>query len=287
MKNVVQIVLLMLILWWNSLGALTAQDVPGLTHCLLFDTRLEKEAFESSKQNNCDPLIFLLAGKADSAFYENVNGALERYVINLQAKRGKFDDDLEFLAHAFRDVHRKFLKRYTYPESFVGIFDDGSFNCVSGTALFACLLDRLGYQPRLFETRYHVFLRVDLYGTPVLLESTDAQNGIVIGKDQVSGRIDDYIESETSRLNANQTTSAPFHRENVLREIDLTELSGLHYYNIAVNFINESDHHNALRALKKAELLYPGSQRIRQLAELARFEYDAKLSEFNSQSISN
>jgi hypothetical protein len=260
---------------------LISQDIPGLSYCLLFDSNLEKQAFQKSNNNECDPLIFLLAydPKIDSSQYIAVKNELSGYANKLREKRKAFRKESKFLHYVFYKVHHEYLKSYKHSESFNGIFNGGSYNCVSGTALYGCLLSQLGYSPKIYETRYHIFLLVDLKdSTRILFETTDPLQGFVDNKEKISKRITHYLKDEQETLTKRLTLSAPFSNQVILEDVSLKEVAGLHYYNLAINFINNENYYDAFRALKKANILYPESQRIKDFLWLTYFKYESELS---------
>ena len=260
---------------------LISQDIPGLSYCLLFDSNLEKQAFQKSNNNECDPLILLLAydPKIDSAQYISVKNELSGYAVKLQLKRKRFRNESRFLHYVFYKVHHEYLKSYKHSETFNGIFNGGSYNCVSGTALYACLLSQLGYSPKIYETRYHIFLLVDLKdSSQILFETTDPLAGFVDNKERVSKRIQHYLKDEQETLTKRLTLSAPFNNHTILEDVSLKEVAGLHYYNLAIDLINKENYYDAFRALKKANILYPESQRIKDFLWFTYLKYESELS---------
>lgn len=259
---------------------LAGQELPGLSYCLLFDSELEKRAFQKN-ETACDPLIFLLSydPRIDSVKYAKVKDDLSAFMNKLEEKKRKYSNDVKFLAHVFYKVHREYLKDYKRSGTFNGIFNEGAYNCVTGTALYAFLLNQLGYLPEIYETRYHMFLVVTLSDSSRLLfETTDPVQGFVANREKVDERIEDYLVGEKQTLTQQQTLSAPFNGDTVFKNISMKELAGLHYYNVGVELINEGNYFDAFRALKKASMLYPSSQRIKDFLSLTRGKYDSQLS---------
>lgn len=258
-----------------------AQDIPGLSYCLLFDSNLEKNAFKDTNRNNCDPMIFLLAydPKIDSVTYDRIQQSISAFVQKLESRKDKTRNELSFLKYVFQKTHNKYLKSYNKTESFGGIFNDGSYNCVSGTALYACILTQLGYAPEIIETRYHIFLKVTTSDSVhCLFEATDPFGGFEYRKEVIDSRINRYLADEAVTVGRNESITAPFNTKTLSQSVSLVELAGLHYYNIAVDFVNQGNYYEAFRALKKASLLYPGSERIAAFLHFTQLRYDDELS---------
>jgi len=257
------------------------QDIAGLNYCLLFDSQLEKQAFQKSNTDDCDPIIFLLAydPEIDSTEYIQVKEELTRYAEELKAKRKKYKSEERFLQYVFYKVHREYLKNYEQAKPFNGLFNGGTYNCVSGTALYACLLTQLAYSPKIYETRYHIFLLVDLHnGQRILFEATDPFDGFVENENKIQKRIERYLAGERDMLARRLTLSAPFNSNEILEVVSLKELAGLHYYNLAVDLLNKENYYDAFRALKKASILYPESHRVQDFLWFTYKGYESQLS---------
>lgn len=261
---------------------LVSQDLPGLNYCLLFDSRLEKMAFQEAKSTECDPMILLLAydPEMDSTRYEQVRDEISGFANFLEGKKNRYRDESDFLNFLFNKVHQKYLKQFKGNEPFEGIFNGGTYNCVSGTALYACILNQLNYEVRLLETRYHLFLVVTLPdSTHALFEATDPLQGFIFNETKIEKQIKGYLANERETLLKGDALSAPFNGESILNQVSFIELAGLHYYNIAVDLANKKNFYDAFRALRKANILYPSSLRITDLLELTRLRYDDELTE--------
>jgi len=261
---------------------LVSQDLPGLSYCLLFDSKLEKMAFQEAKSTECDPMILLLAydPEMDSTRYEQVHDEISGFARLLEDKKDRYRSESAFLNFVFNKVHQKYLKQFKGDEPFEGIFNGGTYNCVSGTALYACILNQLNYEVKLLETRYHLFLVVTLPdSTHALFEATDPLQGFVFNETRIEKQIKGYLANEKEALLRGDALSAPFNNECILNKVSFIELAGLHYYNIAVDLINKRNFYDAFRALRKANILYPSSHRITDLLELTRLKYNDELSE--------
>jgi len=174
-----------------------------------------------------------------------------------QVKRGRRGTDHQgILKQVFDEGRRQFLLSYdkNYPH-FSRLFTDGSYNCVTGTALYAWVLHRLGYRVQLHETAFHAYLTVRTEHTVYLMDATDPHNGFVAGAAAVGKRELWYTGNEIPK-------GIVFHRL-----ISIRELCGLQYYNQAVVAFNRQAYEQSLFYLQQALALYPQSDRIRQLKE--------------------
>lgn len=260
---------------------LVGQEIPETNFCLLFDTEFERQAFLHGNIERSDALVFLLADDpaVDSTHYFKIKNELLKYGDELRVKKKRFKSDLAFLRFLFANVHNKYLKHYQNPDSFSSIFSNRNYNCVSGTALYAYILDQLGYCISIMETRFHLFLIVELNeNSRVMIETTDPFDGFIMTDESVERRISKYLSKERMTLKNQRIISPPFGDQEVFQPISFKDLGGLHYYNKAVNLINKGEYAQAVPVIKKAHLLYSSSERIHHFLWFATNLYDQQLS---------
>lgn len=187
--------------------------------------------------------------------------SLTKFIDKEKRKMQRYNNDEYFLEHLFYRVHNKFLKSYKQYMSFEDIFDNGYYDCVTGTALYAYILEELGYDAQIYESNYHVLLVLNLDNKKILMEATDFYTGFVNDEDEVAKRIAHYkqVNKEEGDYYQFKTFSDNF--------INLRQLSGLLYFNLAIKQYNDQDFENALAYLEKAECLYPCS-RMKELRNL-------------------
>jgi hypothetical protein len=149
------------------------------------------------------------------------------------------------------------------------LLQDGKYDCLTGTALYAIILSELGVDYSIYEFDFHVFLVASVNGDSVLLESTDPYYGFVNRSDQISKHINQYLTGEESPQNSNAPVGSNGHQysSHINNRITLNELAGLQYFNLAINAFNQGEVELASSLLNKANLLYP-SQRIKEIQKV-------------------
>ena len=175
-------------------------------------------------------------------------------------KKGTIADQ-QLLQHLFYDVHRRYLKHYTSYSGLQSLFETGEYNCLSATALYALILDRLEYKFEIIESVNHIVLLVNLpAGQQVLLETTDPTSGFIANAAAVQQRLQAIRRSEQA---------AGYYQLNlkIFRSIDIRELAGLQYYNYAAWYYNQKNLPNAATELQKGQMLYQ-SERFEKIAKL-------------------
>ena len=181
-----------------------------------------------------------------------------RFIDKLSGKRELFKSDEAFLHHLFTKTHQRFLKTYSEYASFGGTIRDGVYNCLTGTALYALLLDHFGFTYRITETSYHIFLTVESDKGQVLIESTDPVNGFVNEESEIAKRISLYRQNSIRESDANKV----YYRYNIdiYNEIGLNEILGLLHYNLAIVAYNEQQLSRAIIHLDNAMRLYQSTR---------------------------
>jgi tetratricopeptide (TPR) repeat protein len=182
---------------------------------------------------------------------------LEHLVRQLGNKRKKADH-ARMVKRVFDEGRRRFLHSYSknYPH-FNQLFTQGSYNCVTGTALYAWVLGRLGYPVQIHETAFHAYLTVRVDHAVYLLDATDPRSGFVNGAAAAGKRALWYAGNELQK-------GVTFNRP-----ISFRQLCGLQYYNQGVVAFNARDYAGSLVYLRKALELYPESERIANLERQA------------------
>jgi hypothetical protein len=182
-------------------------------------------------------------------------------VASFTKKKTKFKSEKAFLEHVFYKIHKKHLKKYEAYKSFSHLLDKGIYGCLTGTALYAVAMENLGFEYKIIETNYHIYLLVMTNEGEVLMESTDAFSGFVAEKDEIGKRIQESLEEQYSEKNEFN------YAINIYNEISMNELIGLQYYNQAVNAYNAQDISESIHQLNESAKYYP-SERITGLLDV-------------------
>lgn len=189
---------------------------------------------------------------------------LSKFTLKLQNRQRRYRFEKQFIRYVFHKVHRKYMKHYAKNTDLHELMERGRYDCITGTALYAIILDALGYQYSVGELPYHVFLMVKLNDgqDSVLLESTDAHSGFVAEHEQIKERMAMYAQD----LEANKPNQYDYTFE-INERIQLKELAALNYYNEAVHYYNQQRLDQASTLLRQAQALYP-ARRMQALQSL-------------------
>ncbi len=159
---------------------------------------------------------------------------LEKDAQRLYHKRLRFKSEKAFLRHLFHFLHQKYLKTYEKNASWHHIFQNGTYNCVGGVALFAYFLEKTGFVCQIHETNNHVFLcAIGETGEVFMIETTAFFS---------EGLLSDNLRIEDLAY---------------LSIISLENLVGIFYYNEAVKAYTDENFVASLSFANKAYQFYP------------------------------
>lgn len=163
----------------------------------------------------------------------------KEFLAQLERKEGRWEDQKRFLYFIFVKTHQAYLKEFDAKASFSQTLNLGKYNCLSGTALYALVLDYFGYEFSITETNHHIFLTVNTPDGPVLFEATDRLYGFVHRNKEVQAKLEKYKVSKPGEKAPRKVEYCyPF---QLFDQVGLDEIVGLMHYNIAVEAYNKKD----------------------------------------------
>ena len=151
------------------------------------------------------------------------------------------------------------------------MIQEGKFDCVSGSLLLSVFLKYYGFEFDVIETSYHVFVRVNLDGNYIILESTDNLEGFIYKSEEVDAYLSEFEEVRPSKdayyLEPTHQLVSEILNPVVFKIIDVRELKGLEYFNKAIFHNNKGEVDLAYNYINQAESYY-GSKRIKTMKNL-------------------
>lgn len=201
------------------------------------------------------------------------------FTSKLRASRST--SDARFLKKAFYRTHRKFLKEYQPYSSVSQLFKTGKYDCLTATSLYSSILEVLGFDFKIIETNYHIFILAKAEGKEFLLETTDGLAGFICSEEEIVKRKLKYHTSEPSNM-SNGSYSYDF---LLFNEVKGSQLRGLLYFNQAVKEFNNHNWITCLTLLNQSEKIYP-SPRIEEIRKFACFNFSTSKTDFPKQASS-
>ena len=169
--------------------------------------------------------------------------------LNQKLKRSKSTE--QFLRYFFYHIHRTHLKKYKPYATLGDLLNTGRYDCVSGTALYALLLDALQIQFSVREMTHHMYLELPLDEGIALIESTDPLAGFIAGEPTVTKRLVQYRAEKPD---------VAIYPQPIQAKVGLEELLGLSYFNAAVDCYNSHQLTPARQYLQQAIRWYPADR---------------------------
>ena len=191
--------------------------------------------------------------------------AFTEFVDKLEHKRSSCKDDHAFLRLVFSKTHQQFLRNYQDFASFSALLNKGTYNCLTGTALYALILDHFGIDYQVIETNYHIFLLATTAKGNILFEATDPNSGFVEDAGQIEKRIATYKENTIQEKRSDKT----YYRLTceLYKSVSLEEMTGLLHYNLAIEAYNNHQLQTSIAHLDQAATVYH-SQRMEELTRI-------------------
>ncbi|RPA67508.1 hypothetical protein EF405_13975 [Cyclobacteriaceae bacterium YHN15] len=204
------------------------------------------------------------------SYWDSTSPKFNKLKNKLEKDFQRFDKSEKFLKMIFYRSQLHLLYDYDQYASIEELIESGKFDCVSGSLLMASFLDFFGFEYKIIETSFHVFLLVQLDNQQVILESTDSFNGFISEEEEITQYLDKFKSeaiNNTLYLHPDQKVINSLLKPSVYRTIDLQKLKGLEHFNKAIHYNNQNDLKKALEEAKKAEIFYE-SDRISTLKQL-------------------
>lgn len=172
----------------------------------------------------------------------------------LEQKQQKSGNTAAFVNYLFDKVRLQFLREYTGYATFSETLASGTYNCLTGTAVCALLLEHFKIPYTIIETNYHIFVIATVAHDRILLETTDPDRGFVRGDDSIESRIREYRKALPTITS--QDKSHYQYNADLYNEVSLDELTGLLYFNRAIVAYNNHDLPMAIDNLAKSVARY-------------------------------
>lgn len=217
-----------------------------------------------SQDNLNEEKIFIDKFKKDSINFDFVKGLclidtvfninnyrhnisqLDRFIADLPTK-GKTDKrEKRRVKKVYDLVHKKYFKKYNDKAFFNEIFTSGNYNCVSATALYVYVFDKLKIPYHIKELPTHVFLLAYPNSYKIHLETTiPGTYGFFIPKDtDITKIVDELIDvklltkSEVLRKGYKTTYQEYFYGKEHIKKVSLV---GMQYYNKSIFEYNDKN----------------------------------------------
>jgi len=226
---------------------------------LTFKTPFEEHIFKNHNSSSALELLLAISPDMDTARYNQIKQSIIDFEDNLRYKKFETKKESKKVKTLFDETHSLFLGKYEDIVNFGDVFTLKTFNCVSGTALYALVLEDFNIPYVIKESPTHVYIVVNPDESHIVLESTRPDIGFIDKSDHyIKNIIEQLIElkqiskSEVNSKGYRKTYNDYFFSEDV---ITLKALASIQYSNEAIELIDKENLEDALNAIYKAQYL--------------------------------
>jgi len=222
-------------------------------------------AFAASSWGQNAALDQLYASYPVAASRQMAQAKLADFVATQGRKRESAKSEVQFVNRLVKSVHAEFLRLYKPYVHINEPFETGSYDCLTGTAIFSLVLTELGISHQIIETNYHIFLTIEGKEQKYLLETTDKLFGLKTQASEINASLNQYKQNSLGSV----ATGVHYYRfkENLFRTVAPSQLKGLLHFNQAVVAFNNHNLYNCVEQLELAKQNYD-NPRVHELAEL-------------------
>ncbi|WP_166960541.1 hypothetical protein [Yeosuana marina] len=234
-------------------------------HGQTYSSSFEKDIFNSYKKDSLNYSFLESLFAIDSSMNHETVKKYKQEILSLiktfPLKEDKAKKEKRRVKEIYDEIHSRFFKKYVLDSYFTDIFNNGTYNCVTASALYAFTFDELDIPYHVKETPSHVFLIAYPDTYKIYLETTvPGAYGFTIPKEsEVKKIIDELIAYKLVTLEEVLDKGyIKFYEDYYYGKefIDKKALIGMQYYNNGLTKLNDSDYDNALNNLRKSKVFY-------------------------------
>lgn len=234
-------------------------------HAQTYSSAFEETIFNSYKKDSLNYNFLESLFAIDSTMNHETVAKYEQELVsvikNFPPKEEKAKKEKKRVKDIYDEIHDRFFKKYTLDSYFTDIFNNGTYNCVTASALYAFTFDELNIPYHVKETPSHVFLIAYPNTHKIYLETTaPGAYGFTIPKEsEVKKIIDELIAfklvTTEEVLDKGYMT---FYEDYYYGKefVDKSALIGMQYYNKGLTKLNDLDYDNTLNNLRKSKVFF-------------------------------
>ena len=244
--------ILFVLLWvgWISFG----QD-------LKFISDFEKETIQAIERdglnNHFVSALIMVDSTSANSDLQSINERIDHCVSVIKSSKSFQKKRKKKLQFVYDTVHDMFLRKYELESYFPQVFDNGVYNCVSASALYALIFDRLEIPYVVKEAPSHVYLMAYPEKENIYVETTvPGSMGLIAPDEKELKKLGEYL------VKMKIITAQELKEEGVKKVYndfyygsgnhDKQALVGMQYFNKAVFQFNDGElkeaHHNMVKA---------------------------------------
>lgn len=256
-----KIILFLYIFTTNICFSQTNKDsISSVISGINFENDYEKELFENyflEDQKNYFDLFYII--EESTSERKTAQQFVEEQVVPIRASVLKTKNRKRKIKLIFNRIHEGMFVFYNEPALFPHIFSNGSYNCVTGTALYAIVLEQFDIPYKIIELTNHVYIVAYPDEDEIIIESTNPEKGYLNVSDNYKEEYIKYlkkiklINNEDLMLNTSKLFEKYYYENG---KIDIQQLLGIHYYNNSLFLLINGDFQLSVQQIEKGLLFY-------------------------------
>ncbi len=254
-----------LVLCFLSVDVFSREDADSLVRFadLKFHSGFEKQSIINFVTQRQDAFNLFLAiddtvGEKDAAVYH------EKYLEvldELEQKKIGSKKIKKQVKITYTTVHSRFLKKYVSNNFYPSLFNDGTYNCVSATMLYALAFDAISIPYKVMVSSDHVYLVANPGPKSIVIETTNPSLEDIIFTGEFKYQYVTYLKNSkliSEEEYRNQSTEEIFEAKfKEVNEAEFYNLPGIQYYNKAMDKIQNNEIKEAYELCQKAYYFFP------------------------------
>lgn len=164
----------------------------------------------------------------------------------------------------FKEIHDNLLTKYVLESRFERLLDHGEYNCVTASALYALAFEKFNIPYQLRSTTEHVYVIANPGPSQLVIETTDPVGGAFSYNEQYKKAYIDMLvkHKSISKQELNESSLEGLFQKYFYTSdtINLKQLIGYHYYNNAVELMQNENYEQSSNQLMKAYYLNKNKQ---------------------------
>lgn len=226
-----------------------------------FHSEIEAQVFTAYKKDSINYLfiksllvIDSLITKETIKYYQT---SIDKVIQQIPPKEIKEKKEKRRIKLIYDLFHKKFFKKYEQVAYFSDMFTNGTYNCVSATALYAYVFDELKIPYHIKEAPSHVYLIAYPKTFKIYLETTvPSEYGFIVPKDSEIKKIVNelvnmkLISTDELSTKGYQTIYEEFYYGKEF--VDKSALIGMQYFNKAIEEYDKEDYISSQNDISKS-----------------------------------
>lgn len=193
---------------------------------------------------------------------ENFKTNLDSFIKTLPESETDDRREKKRVQKIYDAVHKEYLRKYENVAYFPQLINDGTYNCVTSTALYTYIFEALKIPFHIKDLPSHVYMIAYPETLKIQLETTaPGSYGFISPKSsEVKKSVENMVKlklvssEEVSKKGENKVYMDYFYGENSL---DKKGLIGMQYFNKALEAMEQEDFKASLNQINKSLVFYP------------------------------